>query len=1052
MRNYTTLNSSKKLLTTLLALFLVIGATYTQVSFSTLLQEQAVGPDGLRRCSSVEVNAIRQMNNPNLPSIQTFEEWLAPKVAEYKTRKRTAPNRAVVIQIPVVVHILHNGEAIGTAPNITDAQALSQIQVMNEDFRKIFNSRGYNENPVGADLEIEFVMAQTAPDGSATNGINRRNINQDGVTVDDLENTIKAATVWQTTEYMNMWSVKFVAPDDTTLGYAQFPEGSGLAGLPTSGEEATTDGVVIRYQSFGTADLDDGSFLLDAPYHLGRTATHEVGHWIGLRHIWGDGLGCNLGAPVPGCSCSEDDFCEDTPNSDMANYGCPEDKTSPCNLIDDPMADPTEDMVENYMDYSDDACMNIFTEDQKTRARTVMLNSPRRMELPFSPALFPPQAYVAFSTSMSSVTEGSSCNIGQVAVGLEITEVPSGTVTVTVAVSSGTADDEDYELLNNTIIFSSGTSTSIDLLVDIYEDTKIESLESINLEIIDVSGAGVAANYRQAHTLLLADDDYSPELAGFQPNVTLFQEGFSAGLGNWTQQSVAGSNVEWVAGSPATGIAQSVYISRTDLPANLHSYDGLTGANVMLISPVIDASLFTDLELSFDYVCFGEQDATTGDLFDYGTVLFSNDNGENWTVIGEPLVNELMATDMTLDLPASANGCANMRLAFRWENDELVAFDPPLNIDNVRIKGSSRAPVLVQEEVNTANAPAYDFGPQSTMNIYDPVSGRLLMTLENDSDFDFGCTSVVVDRSRNSAGVNAVNFWNEESSNALASKTMRIVSENIPNTPQAVTTRMYFTQAEIIAWEIATGRSRTQMQIVTVTDNPIDIVNSSNFGDFTIALEPTLPGTFNTSNITLEAELNTLLNLGLGVGVAGSPLPVNLISFEARLQENAVTALQWVTAGEVNNDYFSIEHSTNGRDFTIIGEENGAGNITQEKSYRFYHEKPQAGSNYYRLVQYDYSGEFSYSPIKIVERKVLDGQLKAYPNPVRSNLTIAPSATILSDFEIRILDTRGGIIRNLILSSGTSQTIDVSGLQPGTYFLNWRSNESTGTETIVIVP
>jgi hypothetical protein len=998
------------------------------------------------------VNAIRQLNNPNIPSIQAFEEWLAPKIAEYKTEKNNGPEKNLVIQIPVVVHILHNGEPIGTAPNITDAQVLSQIQVMNEDFRKAFGSRGYNDNPVGADLEIEFVMAKTAPDGTATNGINRRNINQDGVTVDDLENTIKPATIWEATEYMNMWSVKFVAPDDSTLGYAQFPEGSGLEGLPTSGEEATTDGVVIRYQSFGTSDLDDGTFILDAPYDLGRTATHEVGHWIGLRHIWGDGLGCNLGLPIPGCSCSEDDFCEDTPNSDMANYGCPEDKTSPCNLIEDPMADPTSDMVENYMDYSDDPCMNIFTEDQKTRARTVMLNSPRRMELPFSPALFPPQAYVAFSTSSSSVTEGSSCNTRQVAVALEISKQPAGNVTVTVAVVGGSADGDDYELINNTIVFSSGTSTTANLLVAIQEDSNIETLESINLEITNVSGSGVAANYRQEHTLLLADDDYAPTLAGLQPNVTLFQEGFSAGLGSWTQQSIGSPNVVWVAGSPMTGLPQSAYISRTDLPGNLHSYDGMTGASVMLISPTIDASSFRNIELSFDFVCFGEQDATSGDIFDYGAVLFSSDNGQSWTVISEPLVNEPLATDLSLDLPAAANGCANLRLAFRWENDDLVAFDPPLNIDNIRLRGSSRAPVSVQEEVNTGNPPAYNFGPFTTLNVYDPISGRLLMTLENESDFDFGCTAVTIDRSRNSAGANAVAFWNNQSSDALAAKTFRVVTENIPSTSQLVTARMYFTQAEIIAWEMATGRSRTQLQIVTVADNPINTVNSSNFGDFTIALEPTLSGTFNTSNITLEAQLGTFLNIGLGAGVAGSPLPVNLVSFEARLEGNAKTQLQWVTAGEVNNDYFAIEHSTNGRDFLMIGSAQGAGDFDQEKSYQFYHEQPQFGQNYYRLVQYDYSGEFAYSPIRIVERNVADVQVKTYPNPVKSNLMITPFASSdISDFEVMILDTRGGIIQNLTLLSGVTQTIDVSSLQPGTYFLKWRSNESTGTETIVII-
>lgn len=1046
--NYTT--NYKKILLHLLTVLFVFTTAHSQVSFSELLQTQPVGPDGLRRCSSVEVDAIRRMNNPNIPSIQQFEEWLAPKVASYKAEKGTAAGseKNLVLQIPVVVHIFHNGEAIGTAPNISDAQVLSQIQVLNEDFRKILGSRGYNENPVGADLEIEFVMAQTDPDGNSTNGINRRNINQDGVTVDDMENSLKAGTIWDATQYMNMWSVKFVAPDQQTLGYAQFPEGSGLGGLPDSGEDATTDGVVMRYQSFGTSDLDDGSFILEAPYDLGRTATHEVGHWIGLRHIWGDGLGCNLGAPVTGCSCSEDDFCDDTPNADNANYGCPEDKTSPC---EDPL-NPTSDMVENYMDYSDDPCMNIFTEDQKIRARTVMANSPRRMELPNSPALFPAESYVAFTSENSSVAEGSSCNSNQVAVELEISKVPTGNVTVTLGVSGGTAGNEDYFLSNTTVNFSSGGSTTATFLVDVYEDTEIENLETITLEIIDVDGAGLAASYRQEHTLALADDDYAPALAGFQPGVTIFTENFSGGLGSWTQEPVMGDgNISWTAGSPLNGMAESAFISRSDIPGNLYMYDGLTGARLTLISPSIDASLASDLELSFDYTCFGEEDATSGDLFDFGSVLFSCDNGATWTTIGDPLVNEQTATDMTIALPAEANGCANLHLAFRWVNDELVAFDPPLSIDNIRIEAKNRAPVTVLDDTNTAEPAAYNFGPQEDLNVYDPNTGRLIMVLENNSDHDFGCTTVTIDRSRNSAGVAAVNFWNDQSNNALASKTFRVEPENIPSTPQNVTARMFFTQSEIIGWEIATQRSRNQLQIVTVADDPISSVNSTNFGDFTIQLEPTTGGTFNTSNITVEANLSTTLDVGLGAGVPGAALPVNLVSFAAHLEENHTTKLHWITVGEEDNDYFSIEHSLDGRNFTAIGEQKGEGNYAEQKNYSFDHNQPSTGPNYYRLVQYDYSGEFTYSPIEVIEVKRNVGEIKAYPNPVRSNLIIEPSS-FESDIEVRLTDARGGTVRSLILNSASPQQIDLSSLQPGTYFLHWRSDESTGTKTIVVIP
>jgi hypothetical protein len=142
------------------------------------------------------------------------------------------------------------------------------------------------------------------------------------------------------------------------LGYAQFPDGSGLAGLEDSYGTAQTDGIVIGYKYFGSSDKGDFPVLL-APFDLGRTTTHEVGHWLGLRHIWGDG------------DCSVDDFCGDTPNASEPSYGCPVNKTS-CGSL---------DMVENYMDYTDDICMNSFTPDQAERMHTVLKTSPRRAEL-----------------------------------------------------------------------------------------------------------------------------------------------------------------------------------------------------------------------------------------------------------------------------------------------------------------------------------------------------------------------------------------------------------------------------------------------------------------------------------------------------------------------------------------------------------------------------------------------------------------------------------------------------------------------------------------------
>jgi hypothetical protein len=155
---------------------------------------------------------------------------------------------------------------------------------------------------------------------------------------------------------------------DELVGYAQLPE-STLPGLENSSNNAQTDGVVIWYKSVGS--IDDGPFVLDPQFNKGRTVTHEVGHFFGLRHIWGDDSG----------SCSGTDYVNDTPNQGSSNNGCPSHPKESCSVT---------MMFQNFMDYTDDACMNLFTAEQVTRMNTVIENSPRRASLLASPGLSAP--------------------------------------------------------------------------------------------------------------------------------------------------------------------------------------------------------------------------------------------------------------------------------------------------------------------------------------------------------------------------------------------------------------------------------------------------------------------------------------------------------------------------------------------------------------------------------------------------------------------------------------------------------------------------------------
>jgi len=326
-------------------------------------QEQAVpfgaGPNGVIRCYTVENMEQMRAQYPEMSTDAEFETWLQDKMVEAE-RNGTANSR-MVLTIPVIVHVIHNGENIGSGTNISQAQVRSQIEVLNEDYRRKVGTAGHNTDTVGADAEIEFCLAFWDDEGMPLTelGIDRIDRNARGWAAPPyspgfINSTIKRATSWNPEKYMNVWVTSI---DGTILGYAQGPNGAHVSGWPTNQGAANTDGVVISYNFFGRVGA------ITFPYNKGRTLSHEAGHWLGLHHLWAPSNGAG--------NCTLDDFCADTPDSDDPNYGCATNHFS-CG---------TRDMVRNYMDYSDDACMNIFTICQATRMRTVLMNAPRRASL-----------------------------------------------------------------------------------------------------------------------------------------------------------------------------------------------------------------------------------------------------------------------------------------------------------------------------------------------------------------------------------------------------------------------------------------------------------------------------------------------------------------------------------------------------------------------------------------------------------------------------------------------------------------------------------------------
>ncbi|WP_082161502.1 M43 family zinc metalloprotease [Rufibacter radiotolerans] len=294
-----------------------------------------------RTCGTMDYVRLLERERPNLRA------QLQLQAREANTLKGRYENRALggVTTIPVVVHVVYNG----TSQNISNVQIQTQIAALNKDFRKLNGDTASIPaafKGLAGDAGIEFCLAQRTPDGEPTNGITRTQTSVNGFKID---NSMKFTTsggkdIWDPSKYLNIWVVA-LSSEESVLGYAQFPN---------SGSPAT-DGVVVDYRCFGTT----GTAV--RPFNKGRTATHEIGHWLNLFHIWGDE------------SCGNDQV-EDTPTQEEENGGCP--------VYPSPSCSNTSDMFMNYMDYTDDACMYMFTNGQVnvmqtaiTRYRPTLLTS-----------------------------------------------------------------------------------------------------------------------------------------------------------------------------------------------------------------------------------------------------------------------------------------------------------------------------------------------------------------------------------------------------------------------------------------------------------------------------------------------------------------------------------------------------------------------------------------------------------------------------------------------------------------------------------------------------
>jgi PKD repeat protein len=420
---------------------------------------KAIGPNQLINLGQLQNRGCAT----GIPS-QQWEAKFQDAISEYlkqnpQQAKMIGNNSSVMAgySIPVIMHVIHGGQAVGTFPNLAQGQLNSQVTVLANDYGGTGQNVGnYPANAFQA-YATNTLISAASKDASGRIGIANCNINFCLATMDTLGNIlpepgihrvnynslpatanpsknpaaanyntptlfqnfinsyIKPNTIWNVGKYLNIW----VTDENASvglLGYATFPPLSTLAGIPGPPYgTATTDGFWSYAGSFGSSTIFPGG-TYSAPYDKGRTCTHEIGHWLGLRHTGGD--------VTNGCAT---DYCNDTPpsrgcnspcgNGFGLNFGSP---TYPfhANQCAGPPANVDGDMFMNFMDYTDDLAMYMFTADQRVRMHVAMQNSPYRKFLGTHGLCNLPPPLSNFTVAPNPVCQGSNLLIGDLSLNI----------------------------------------------------------------------------------------------------------------------------------------------------------------------------------------------------------------------------------------------------------------------------------------------------------------------------------------------------------------------------------------------------------------------------------------------------------------------------------------------------------------------------------------------------------------------------------------------------------------------------------------------------------
>ena len=980
------------------------------------------------RCYTVEVINEFRKTHPNAETDLQFESGMSKKIQERKAQRVLLANYT----IPVIFHIIHNGEASGTSPNLSAAAINQQILQLNKDFANLSNS----QYAVSGNTGLQFVLAQKNVGGTLLSepGIDRINRNTSGWTDYStagwtntyIDATVKPASIWDATKYYNVWIIPSIKnATSTLLGYATFPTLSTLSDLGSS-ETSTTAGVVLATGTVGSSFSPNGC---GNSYGLGKTLSHETGHFFGLRHIWGDAICGN-------------DFCGDTPVHFEANSGVPSHpKSNSCGTADE--------MFENYMDYTDDIVLNTFTSNQTDRMQTVMLNSPRRVSLATSQAggvAVTGTNKISFTNCTGALkfsetgTTGTYPRYKDVNLTLNAEDKATGAATVNINATGTAVNNFHYQLLTPTVTFAMGDNLK-NVKIRIFDNAEIDNNRTIILNY-SISGTGVAAGTTaQTITITIADDD---NLQVGSNVITLFSENFGtsggaipAGWGTGSFITPSGINVWKVGPNGGTGITgQALYITNNTITKPL-SYTANQAADAIVVTPKVSTLGYTNPTLSFTYKSNGEADAAG--TYDYGELMYSFNNstffpltdvtGNKYSYQGA--VNAVNTGNLIL--PDALKDTA-FTIGFRWINNGNTGIDPPFLIDDV-IVAATPYPI----ETIVSSSYGYDIRNGTTTNNFKNSSNtKILVTLKNASTMLTGITAQITQAGNGTAGIATTG------GGFLRTQKVFQISPATANTTTTYQATLYFTEAELAVW----GANKLTLKILKVKDG-VDLAGTLDASN-TELITPTVFEDATAGYISYTGNFT-----GFSQFMLVSPataLPVTLTNFAAKANQKNIQ-LSWITSLEINNRGFIVDRSLDAINFTKVGWVNGNGTTSLVSNYAFTDRFVQPNVvYYYRIRQVDIDNRQLYSVVRNARISQSAGiVLSVSPNPAKDFVNLFISGTT-NNARIEMINASGQKIKqkdNINAFDGVYK-LPLNGIAKGAYNIVVHLPEGTYTTKIIV--